>query len=107
MIEQLAGDARVLATHKVCARQNLKRPQCDVAQVPDRRCHESEPRGQTWRVERVAANRVAAGGGGVSGGGGGGDPVGGENPGAPKFPSFWPAFFFLFFFSPHIIPGGG
>ena len=41
--QQLPGDARILAGDRVGGAKRVQRPQRDVAQVADRRCHQIEP----------------------------------------------------------------
>ena len=60
MVKKLAGDACVLAGDKIRARQNLKRPQCDIAQVPDGRRHDGKPGQRRGRFDRMSDDGIAA-----------------------------------------------
>ena len=74
MVEQLAGDAGVLAGDQVGAGQHLQRPHGDVAQVADRGGDQMQAGRQRWRGHRLAMEDIAPGGpiagrpGGRSGG---------------------------------------
>ena len=60
VVEELAGDARVLAGDQVGGRQHFERPQRDVAQVADRGGDNMQPAGERRRYDRLALQHVSA-----------------------------------------------
>jgi len=71
VVDQLAGDAGILAGDEVGRRQGLERPQRDVAQIADRGCHHMQAARQRGRVDRLALEEVPPGGRRGAGGAGG------------------------------------
>ena len=66
MVEQLAGDARVLAGDQVGGGQRFERPQRDVAQVADRGRDQMQAAGEPRRLDRLAGERCSAASGALS-----------------------------------------
>jgi len=61
MGEQYPGAARVLAGDPIRDLQNLKRPQRDVAEVPDRGRHEDDLAALFVRIHALASNLLFSG----------------------------------------------
>jgi len=59
-LEQLAVTRGIFARDEIRAGEDFQRAQGDVAQVPDRRCHQIEACGQARRFDRLAGKRIAA-----------------------------------------------